>query len=398
MLRAGLRRARTRRPGPRGPGRRSLAAWLAAGLLVAGGLLASPSGAAGQTRADSAAVLIDAARRLAAEGRAEVAQTLYRYVVERYGGTAAAEEAARLLAGGGPERDGRVELQVWGTLYGLWLGVGLPLAAGADDPEPYGLGLLLGGPAGFFGSRAYARSRPLSVGQARAITLGGTWGSWQGLGWALVADVGQEERRICPDPQFPEQCFTDQEGDSSEEIAAAVIAGGLVGIVTGAILARKPISQGVASTVNFGALWGTWFGVAAGVLMDREDDDLLAATLIGGDVGLLATGLLAPAWDLTRERARLISIAGVLGGLAGAGIDLLVQPDDEKVAIAIPLVGSIAGLALGASTTRDRAAAGGVRDDSSPGANGLPMPTLLRVHDAPGRTRLVPGLTFAVRF
>jgi hypothetical protein len=63
-----------------------------------------------------------------------------------------------------------------------------------------------------------------------------------------------------------------------------------------------------------------------------------------------------------------VSIAGVLGGLAGAGVDLLVQPESEKVAIAIPLVGSVVGLGLGVRATRrqDGAAVSASRFGSSP--------------------------------
>ena len=103
--------------------------------------------------------------------------------------------------------------------------------------------------------------------------------------------------------------------------------------------------------MNFGALWGTWFGVAGGVLLDLEGDALLGSTLVGGDAGLLTTALLAPGWNMSRNRARLISIAGVIGALAGAGMDLITRPDDEKVAIGIPLATSIAGLAIGAGLT-----------------------------------------------
>jgi hypothetical protein len=75
--------------------------------------------------------------------------------------------------------------------------------------------------------------------------------------------------------------------------------------------------------------------------------------LIGGNAGLLGTALLAPGWNVTRSRARLVSIAGVMGGVVGLGIDLLVQPEDEKAAIAIPLSTSAAGLLLGAALTED---------------------------------------------
>jgi hypothetical protein len=328
---------------------RSLGRLLAILLVLTAAPATRPEPVSSQiTRADSAAVLLGAAARFEAEGRWDIAEALYQLITERFGDTPAGGEAQRILSAPPTERvsrSGRVELQVWSTLYGLWLGVAIPGAFGAEDPEPVGVGLLLGGPAGFFSGRALARSRSLSDGQARAITLGGSWGTWQGLGWAEVFDWGKEE--VCSG----DVCYED--GDSSEEIFATMIAGGLVGIATGAVLSRKPIPSGVASTVNFGTLWGTWFGVAFGVLADLEDDDLLASTLIGGDAGLLATALLSPGWNISRNRARLISIAGVIGGLGGAGLDLLIQPDDEKVAIGIPLVLSIGGLVIGAASTRD---------------------------------------------
>jgi hypothetical protein len=337
-------------------------------LLAAAALLAvvGTEARAQATRADSAAVLLDAARRFDAQGRDDIAAALYLHILERFGDTAAAD-AVRTLRGTRRDvlsRGGRVELQVWGTGYGLWLGVAVPLMAGADEPEPYGLGLLLGGPVGFLASRAYAHSRPLTEGQARAITLGGTWGTWQGFGWAHVLDLGITTRREClPDGQ----CFDVQSGDATEEVAAAAVVGGLAGIATGALLSRKPVTTGLATTVNFGSLWGTWYGFAAGVLADREDDALLAAALIGGNVGLIGTAVFAPRWRLSRNRARLISLAGLVGGLAGAGIDLIAQPDDEQVAVLIPTLTSAAGLAWGARATRrhDRRS-----EPEGPGAGG----------------------------
>jgi len=360
-------------------------------ILVALSLsFAMPRAAAAQTRADSAAVLLETASRFEARGRLDVADALYEHILERFGDTAAAVEVRRIRAAMPADRaarSGRVELQVWGTLYGLWLGVAVPLIADADGPEPYGLGLLLGGPAGFFASRAYARSRGISEGQARAITFGGTWGTWQGFGWGEVFDVGGG-------------------GDETQEYVASMVAGGLTGIVTGAILARNPIPAGTATAVSFGALWGTWFGVAAGVVADLDGDDLLAATLVGGNAGLITTAFIAPGWEMSRNRARLISIAGVLGGVAGAGVALLLQPDDEKVAILLPTVGSIAGLAIGATTTSDYdrggASGGGgsgdgaalidVRGGRVSIGSALPQPTLVRADDRPD-----PPLRLGVR-
>jgi hypothetical protein len=348
--------------------------------------------AAAQTRSDSAAVLLATATRFANEGRGEVAEALHNFILERFGDTPAAARVRELrVRSPAASRSGRTELMVWGTTYGAWLGVAVPLIADADSPEPYGVGLLLGAPAGFFASRVYGRSRTITDGQARAITFGGTWGTWQGLGWAIALDLGLDTERVCI-PDVP--CFDVETGDANEERVTAAVVGGLAGILTGALISRKPISSGVASTVNFGALWGTWVGLAGGWIVDSEDDpdetddddQKLIWTLVGGNAGLLATAILAPRWQLSRNRSRLISMAGLIGGLAGGGIDLLVQPDDTDVAIAIPLATSLAGLFLGAHLTRNfdggDGGQGGVLLDVRDGRLNLdmpaPIPTLVR--------------------
>jgi hypothetical protein len=326
---------------------------LLAAVLLFGALLAVPRpGAAQLARADSAAVLLDAARQFETAGEAEVARAIYEMVARRFGDTASATQALARIDGlgrGEIEQSGQVELLVWSSLYGAFLGVAVPGAFGAEGSEPYGLGLLVGAPAGFIFGRTLGGERGLTEGQARAITLGGTWGAWQGFGWREVFDIGEEE--ICSTFDGQQNCY--ESSDSAEETFAAMILGSLGGVATGTLLSRQPISSGVASTVNFGSLWGTWFGLAGGVIADLEGDGLLTATLVAGDAGLLATALLAPGWNISQSRARLISIAGVIGGLAGGGVDLLFQPDDERLAIGIPLVGSITGLVIGANATRD---------------------------------------------
>jgi len=385
---------------------------LRAALVLAAALsipILVPTAAAAQTRTDSAAVLLSAARGLEAEGRADAAAALFEWIVERYADTAAAAEVRRLRETRATEGEtgGRVELQVWSTLYGAWLGIAAPLIADANGPEPYGAGLLLGAPAGFFLSRLFARSRSLSEGQARAITWGGTFGTWQGVGWAEVLDLAEDRREFCSEPDG--FCFEEADTDGSK-LAAAAVVGGLTGIAAGTWLSRKPISRGLATTVHFGSLWGAWFGVAVGILADSQDDDLLTAALVGGDAGLIGTALLAPRWRLSRTRARLISIAGVIGGLAGVGTALLANVDDEDSAVGLAFGGSVAGLALGAALTSDRPpeqdGGGGDPDGGallrfSPGreprfAMPVPAPALLRVSGPTGRRALAPGLMIPV--
>ena len=376
-------------------------------LLLGGALTRPPTVAAQVSPADSAAVLLQAAQAFEADERWEVAEALYRFIVERFGTTPAAMEARSRLTitqREGVVGSGRVELQVWSTLYGLWLGVAVPGAFGAEDSEPYGLGLLLGGPVGFLGGRALAKRLTLTEGQARAITLGGTWGTWQGLGLRAMLDIGEKE--VC-NTDFSGEEFCYEEGDTSQESFAAMILGGLAGIAAGAAISRRPISPGVATTVNLGSLWGTWFGVATGVLMDQEEDGLLAMTLLGGNAGLLSMAVMAPRWKVTRNRARLVSIAGVIGGLGGAGIDLLTQPESEKVAIGIPLVTSLIGLGVGIASTRDddagvASAAGDwdgslVRLQDGQWSVGAPVPVpVMMERDGPSGVERRPGLGFTL--
>ncbi|MGE0158330.1 MAG: hypothetical protein AB7T31_02895 [Gemmatimonadales bacterium] len=353
-------------------------------LFVCGGLRPTE---AQVTAADSAAVLLDAAGDLQAEGRADVAEALWRRILARYPTTAAAAEARARLAAlptqlrdGEAQGSGRVELSVWMTLYGAWLGAAVPAAFGADSPEPYGAGLLIGGPSGFFAGRALAGRLGLTEGQARAITLGGTWGTWQGFGWREVFEWG-----VTQNCSFG-PCFDDE--SDTEETFGAMIVGGLAGIGVGALLSGREMTPGTASVVNFASLWGSWFGVAGGTLANLEGDDLLAATLVGGNAALLASALLAPSWNVSRSRARLVSIAGVLGGLGGLGLDLLIQPDDEDLALGIPLAGSVLGLGIGIAATREGSA---VQEAMGAGPDGA----LLGIRDgrlALGTPALIPAL------
>lgn len=366
------------------------------------------------TPADSAAVLLRTAAHFETSGEPDVARAIYRLIVTRYGTTPAASEARGHLETvrvAGTTGSGKVELQVWSTLYGLWLGIAVPGALGADDSEPYGIGLLAGGPAGFLAGKALSRGGTITEGQARAITLGGTWGSWQGYGLVELMDLGAQS--ICyndPDGPYPGGGCVDSYDDTEEKFAGMVL-GGIAGIAAGALLSRGDVSPGVATSANFGALWGSWFGFAGAYLAGEEGDGNLAVTLLGGDVGLVSAALLASRNNVSRSRARLVSLYGVIGGLSGLGLDLLIQPDGDKVLVGIPLAGSIVGLALGVGMTRDFDAAsmgGSGGADALPGAgllnrsNGewtlgtpIPLPRMLELDGPTGLIRK-PALGFTL--
>ena len=197
-------------------------------------------------------------------------------------------------------------------------------------------------------------------------------------------------------------CFDD--GPSSEALLRAGLLGSAAGLGVGAWLAQKEIPAGTAATVSFGSLWGTWYAVGFGVIADQQDHDdrLLTIALIGGDLGLISTALMAPKWNLSRNRARLISIAGVAGGLAGAGALLILQPDGEE-SIIIPMATSAVGLALGVGWTRNYDERSGPRTappgeallDRNGGTWRLGMPEVgvraLEINER-GKRRFKPGL------
>src|SRR5688500_1011477 len=164
-------------------------------LLVAA--MAGPTAARAQvTQSDSAAVLLGVATRLRAEGRNALANSLLDLILERYGSTAVAAEARTLRSQQSrvqEEGSGRTELLVWSTTYGLALGVLTPVSFGVEDEKVYGVGLIAGGPAGYLLGRSILRQRPVSEGQARAISFGTLWGAWQGFAIAEILDVGEPE-------------------------------------------------------------------------------------------------------------------------------------------------------------------------------------------------------------
>jgi hypothetical protein len=376
-------------------------------LVVAAWLFAWPATPieAQVTRADSAAILLDAATRLEQGGRTDAARDLYAMILDRFGGTPAADRAREMIAertGARSASGGRVELQVFSTLYGLWLGVAVPAAFGAEGSEAYGIGLLIGGPAGFLTGLGLGRSRELTSAQARAITYGGLWGTWQGFGWAEVLDLG--EGPTC------ELDFCTSDGGPEERFAGMVL-GGLAGIGIGVLLSGRTITDGVATSAVLGSLWGSWFGFSLGFIGDLRDDDLIASSLLAGNAGLFASALIASRTNISRNRARLISIAGVIGALAGGGIDLIARPADDNVLLAIPLVGSIAGLTIGTLATRGFDRTGSPDDGELDGSLlrydrewglGIPVPSLAGISDRVGGRevrRPALGLTlFRARF
>jgi len=304
------------------------------------------------TRTDSAAVLYEATRRLELEGESEAARQLLDLIVRHFPGTPAAIAAEAELSESQAresERSGRASLIAFSTLYGAWLGVAVPAAFGANDPEPFGAGLLIGAPLAFFSAKAFVERNPMSSGQATLTGFGARWGTWQGIGWREVLGIGRKTEQYCD----VYGCYS-WENDPDEAPFSAAIVGGLTGLISAAVVAQKVNpSHGDATMIELGSWWGGWYGLAGAVVANVEDENAgLTWALMGGNIGLVASALATRSLEMGAGRARIISAAGLAGGVAGLGLDLLMSVDDKETAVLIPTITSALGLIAGGFMTQ----------------------------------------------
>lgn len=368
-------------------------------------VLATPTTSEAQvSRADSAQVLLESAHQLQAAGRARAAEDVLRLIIQQYGDTEAGavaraelNPAIRIGEAGG----GRTGFIVSNTLYGAFLGLTIPAALGANE-DAYGLGLLLGAPVGFFASKAYANKTRITPGQAGVASFATWWGGWQGLGWQQALNIGDGAEQ-CYNYDFGEYCDRDE---SDTAPAVAMVVGSAAGLVIGLMAAKGPVAEGTSSLITNSSLWGTFYGLAIAGLVQPEDsdDDVLVPMLIAGNLGLIAAIPAAKAWNPRASRIRLISAAGLAGGIAGLGMDLLVQPESDRVALLIPTLGATAGLIAGTLLSTDPTTALGSYDRGPIQTSvvalgektrfGIPLPTLASVEarDSRGRSSRKIGL------
>jgi hypothetical protein len=233
------------------------------------------------------------------------------------------------LKGSLMDRSGRTELLIFSGYYGLWAGIAIPAALQADSPQAHALGLILGGPLSVALTHSITKEASISSGRATMIALGGHLGTWQGLGWAGVAD----------------------------KPAHAIITSGLLAGLTGigaatAMTNHYDFSTGHAAVTNSSAHWGAWFGLIFAMLSDQEDKKLLRSMLISTDMAVLSTGFLAKNIKMSKARMRLIDLSGVIGTMIGFGTDMLFEVNNEHTAFAIAGLGSIGGLWAGTAMTK----------------------------------------------
>lgn len=229
----------------------------------------------------------------------------------------------------------RASLVGFGTLFTTWLGVGTLILLDVREAGPNGLVLIAGPVGGLLGSLSLTRESELSDGQASLITLGGTWGIWQAVGAASLADAGEKAT-----------------------VSASMIGGALGLALAGGIVSGKDIRPGDATLINFGGIWGTWFSICGAMAArDRSRDNsnfILGSAMMGGNVGLSTMAVWSTKLNMSLARARLINIGGIVGTLYGLGASILLdlEPGDRTFWSLMGL-GGVVGLTAGAYFTRN---------------------------------------------
>lgn len=221
----------------------------------------------------------------------------------------------------------RFELISGQTLHGIAEGIFIGGLADVDEMMP--ATALLGGLVGGVGSYFLTR-QGISHGPAMAINAGTYWGMVNGLLFL---------------PRL----------ESSEARWGSMLVFTTAGTGLGILIANelRPRAGQVALTNSV----GFWSGVLAGELMlaaDRyRDPQLFNVLLAATNAGLAGGMLLSIFLPVSRLRALLIDVGGLLGTLFGAGLSfVLADGFDEPTLGACGAGGTLAGLVLGTFLTR----------------------------------------------
>jgi len=226
---------------------------------------------------------------------------------------------------------GRTGLLVFSGYYGFWLGVvphlvwdtGYMVNNGKKIP----LGPLITTPTTLIFTYYLTKNKPVTYTQTSLISLGGHWGSWQGIGWPMVLDKKKEV-----------------------VIGTGAIAG-LLGIGGGVLLGNTNLfSEGGAALTHSSMFMGTWFGYVAGELFDLQSPALMQNMLLTSNVFMLSTGILFNKTDFKRGNVMRLN-ALIYGNASIAWLLYFIYSVenekynyDHKTAVAIAGAGSMLGI------------------------------------------------------
>jgi hypothetical protein len=227
-------------------------------------------------------------------------------------------------------RNGRLELVIGGSLYGVTEGVGVGAVLWEDPVVALAGAALMGG--GSLVVTMLLLPKRIPVGTT-SLTLGArVWGA--ALGVALAAAIYGGHPRDAP-------YMTTGLSVGLSLVAAAG---------TYWLGQRVAISSGDAAVVNSAVLWG---GISSALLWNaftQEEKVFGPMFLAGISLGLLAGGTLSGQVELSRARMALIDLSGFGGLVAGTALATVVGDGDDPSRYA--LFGSVLGLVGGVFVTR----------------------------------------------
>jgi hypothetical protein len=219
----------------------------------------------------------------------------------------AGQPLTRRIAFKRPPRSGRSELLLASMIYGGGAASAVTLAIAGNRNLTIGVGLAIFIPTAVAGVglgflTAWSLSDDyLKVGHSSMIIGSTIWGGALGISLALGLDLSLRN-----------------------SLAVSLLGSGLgmgAGIVT-AWLADP--SAGDAAIINSGAMWGTVTGALlteALALSPASHDQVLGWLTLGGtSLGLVAGGLFARWFEVSREHVAIIDAAGALGLALGYGV------------------------------------------------------------------------------
>lgn len=298
----------------------------------------------------NARVLYEVALRHALEQRYDLALDAFEELERSYpaaydslGADSLRADASRLAAspdglfkrGSVIDRSGYTDLMIFAGYYGIWFGIATPYAIGGEDvsAEAVAAGFILGPALSIVIANAVTGGKSISEADADMASLGGWFGTWQGLGWSGVAEL---------------------DGQNCLQLG---LVGGLAGIgLSAAYNSAVQPSEGYASLMFSSVWWGAWLGLVGAAASGAEDP--LPASLLGSDVLLMATAAAARDTGMTKKRVRLMNLGGVLGAFAGSGVCVLAHIEDGEAAAAVVGLTSLVGAGIAVAKTSGESGVG----------------------------------------
>ena len=186
---------------------------------------------------------------------------------------------------------GRTQLLIYSGIGGGMIGA--TLAGASEDVGAIAAAGGAGAVAGFVGTY-FGTPRDIALGTSSLTITSSLVGGTLGAGSALL--------------------FTDEPKYISPAIGGGLIVGAAAGYYLGDRLRTKP---GEAAVINSGAVWGTLTGFLFGVSFEADRQIAASLTLSGLGIGTLGGALLTRYFSVSRTRAVLIDVGGLVGVFVG---------------------------------------------------------------------------------